>query len=150
MVFSISYVWMWELEYKESWVPKNWCFWTVVVGEDSWESLELQGDQTKGNQSWIFIGKTDAKAKAPILWAPDAKELTYWERPWSWERFRQEEKGMIEEEMVGWHHRLNGHDFEQAPGDGEGQGSLACCSSWGCKIGTWQQVNNNSANYCRG
>ena len=107
------------------------------VGEDSWESLGLQGDQTrrcpKGDPSWIFIGRTDAEAETPILWPPDAKSWLIWKAPDAGKDWRQEEKGTTEGEMVGWHHRLNAHEFEQALGVGDGQGSLACCSSWGRK-----------------
>ena len=100
------------------------------VGEDSWESLGLQEIKPinpKENQLWIFIGRTDAKAEAPILWPPDAKSQLIRKDPDAGKDWRQEEKGMTEDEMVGWHQRLNGHEFEQAPGDNEGQGSLACC-----------------------
>ena len=90
----------------------------------------------KGNQSWIFIGGTDAEA--PILWLPDAKSWLIGKDLDAGKDWRQEEKGMTQDEMVGWHHRLNGHEFEQAPGDGEGQGSLACCSPWGRK--EWTQL----------
>ena len=102
------------------------------VREDSWESLGLQGDQTvnpKGNQSWIFIGRTDAEA--PILWPPYVKNWFIWKDPDAGKDWRQEKKGTTENEMVGWHHQLNGHEFEQALGVGDGQGSLACCSPWG-------------------
>ena len=104
------------------------------VGEDSWESPGLQGDQTvnpKGNQSWIFIGRTNAEA--PILWPPDGKNWLNGKVPDNGKDWRWEEKGMTEIEMVGWHHRLNGHEFEQALGVGDGQGSLTCCSPWGHK-----------------
>ena len=130
--FSSSHVWMWELDYKESWVPKNWWFLNCGVGEDSWESLGLQGDTTnhpKGNQSWIFTGRTDAEA--PILWPPGGKNWLIGKDPDAGKDWRQEEKGMTEDEMVGWHHWLDGHEFEQAPGVADGQGSLACCSPWG-------------------
>ena len=132
---SSSHVWMWELDHKEGWEPKNWCFWTVVLGEDSWESLGLQGDQQvhpKGNQSWIFIGRTDGVAEAPILWPPNVRSQFILKDPGSGKDWRQE-KQTTEDEMVGWHHRLNRHESEQAPGDGERQGSLACCSPWGRK-----------------
>ena len=101
------------------------------VGEHSWESLGLQEDQT--NKSWIFIGRTDAKAEAPILWPPDAKSQLIGKDSDAGKNWRQEEKGMTEDDMVGWHQRLNGRKFEKALGDGEGQGSLACCSPWGWK-----------------
>ena len=129
---------MWELDYKENWAPKNWCFWTVVL-EKSLESpldcREFQPVHPKGNQSWIFIGRTDAEAEAPILWPPDVKNWFTGKDPDTGKDWRQEEMGMTEDEMVGWHDWLNGHEFEQAPGDGEGQGSLVCCSPWGCRVG---------------
>ena len=133
--FSSSHVWMWELDYKESWVPKNWCFWTVVL-EKTFESLlDCKGIQVhpKGNQSWIFIGKTDAEAETPILWPLDVKNWLIGKDPDAGKDWRREEKGMTEDEMVVWHHRLDGPEFEEAPGVGDGQGSLACCSLWGCK-----------------
>ena len=121
---------MWELDHKEGRVPKNWRFWTVVL-EKTLESpvdyKEIKPVNPIGNQSWIFIGKTDAEAKAPIFWPPDAKSQLIRKDPDAGKDWGQEEKGITEEEMVGWHHRL-GHDFEQAPGDDEGQVSLACCS----------------------
>ena len=133
--FSSSYVWMWELDYKESWVPKNWCFWTVVL-EKTLESLldykEIQPVSLKGNQSWIFIGRTDAEGATPIkLWPPDSKNWLIGKDPDAGKDWRQEEKGTTEDETVGWYHRLNGHEFEQAQGVGDGQGSLVCCSPCG-------------------
>ena len=134
--FSSSHVWMWELDYKESWVLKNWCFWTVVL-EKTLERLldfkEIKPANSKGNQSWIFTERTDAEDGAPVLWPPDLKrglngKDSDVEKDWG-----QEEKGTTEDETVGWYHRLNGHEFEQTPGDDEGQGSLACCSPWDCK-----------------
>ena len=101
------------------------------VGEDSWESLGLQGDPT--SQSWIFIGKTDAEAEAPILWPLDVKNWLIGKDPDAEKDWRQEEKRTTEDEMVGWHHLLDRHEFEQALGVGDGQGSLVCCSPWGCK-----------------
>ena len=89
--FSRSHVWMWELYYKESWAPKNWCFWIVVLEKTLKSPLdwkEIQSVNPKGNQSWIFIGRTDAEAEVPILWPPDVKELTHWKRPWCWERLK--------------------------------------------------------------
>ena len=94
---------------------------------------EIKSVNHKGYQSWIFIGRTDAEAEAPILWPPDAKSQFIRKDPDAAKDWRQEKKGMTEDEMVGWHHWLNGHEFEQAPGDSEGQGSLTCCSPWGCK-----------------
>ena len=131
--FSSSHVWMWELDYKEGWSLKNWCFWTVVL-EKSLESpldcKEIKPVHPKGNQSWIFILGTGAEAEAPILCPPDAKRRLIRKDPDAEKYWSQKEKGMTEDEMVGWHYWLNGHEFEQAPGDGEGQGSLVCCSPW--------------------
>ena len=100
--------------------------------ESPFDCKEIQSINPKGNQSWIFIGRTDAEAAAPILWPPDARNWLTGKDPDVGKDWRQEEKGMTEDEMVGWHHRLNGHEFEQAPGVGDGQGSLACWSPWGC------------------
>ena len=115
MVFSCGHVWMWELDYKESWALKNWCFWTVVL-EKTLESplnvKQIQQVHPKGNQSWIFIGRTDAEVETPTLWPPDVKNWLIWRDPHAGEDWRQEEKGMIEDEMVEWHHQLNGHEFE--------------------------------------
>ena len=115
------------------------------VGEDSWESLGLQGDPSvhpKGNQSWMFIGRTDAGAEAPIFWPPDVKNWLILKDCDLGIDWRSEEKGMTEDEVVGWHHRPNGHEFEQVPGIGVAQGSLACCSLWGCKeSGMTEQLN---------
>ena len=126
---------MWELDYKESWVPKNWCFWTVVL-EKTLESplncKEIQLAHPKGNQSWILIGRTDAEDGTPVLWPPDVKSWLIWNDPDTGKDWRQE-KETAEDEMPRWHHRLNGHEFEQAPGVGDGQGGLACCSPWGRK-----------------
>ena len=125
-----------ELDYKECWALKNWCFWTVVLEktlESPLSSKEIQPVHSKGNQSWIFIGKTDAEAESQILWPPDGKNWLLGKDPDSGKDWKQEEKRMTEDEMVGWHHWLDGHEFEQAPGVGDGQGSLACCSPWGRK-----------------
>ena len=103
---------MWELDYKESWVPKNWCFWTVMLEktlESPLDSKEIQPVHPKGNQSWIFIGRTDVEAEAPILWPPHAKNWLIGKDPDAGKDWRWEEKGMTEDEMVGWHHRLDGH-----------------------------------------
>ena len=115
------------------------------TGEDSWESLELQGDPTshrKGNQSWIFIGRTDAEAETPILWPPDAKNWLIGKDPDTRKDWRREEKGVTEDEIVGWHHQLNGHEFEKTVVVGDGQGGLACCSPWGLKeLDTTERLN---------
>ena len=123
---------MWELDHKESWALKNWCFWTVVLvlEKTPLDCKEIKPVNPKENQSWIFIGRTDAEAETPILRPPDAKNWPTGKDPDAGKDWRQEEKGMTEDEMVGWHHRLNKHEFEQAPWVGDGQGSLACCSPW--------------------
>ena len=118
-----GHVWMWELDYKESWMPKNWCFWSVVLEkilESPLDSREIQPVHSKGNQSWIFIGRTvaEAETETPILWPPDAKKLI-WKDPVAWKDWKQESKGTTEDEIVGWHHQLKGHDFEQALRDEE-------------------------------
>ena len=133
--FSSSQVWMWELDYKESWVLKNWCFWTLVLKktlESPLDCREIQPVHPKGNQTWTFIGRTDAEAETPILWLPDGKNWLIRKDPDAGEDWRQEEKGMTKDEMAGWHHQRNGHEFEWASGVGDGQGSLACFSPWGC------------------
>ena len=132
--FSSSHVHMWELDYKESWVPKNWCFWTVMLEKTLESPLDCKGMQPvhpKGNHSWIFIGRTDAEAL--ILWSPNGKNWLIGKDPDAGKDWRREEKGTTEDEMVGWHHWLNGHEFEQALVFGDEQGSLACCSPWGHK-----------------
>ena len=144
--FSNTHVWVWELDYKESWAPKNWCFWTVVLEktlENPLDCKEIPPGNPKGNQFWIFIGRADAEA--PILWPPDAKNGLIWKDPDAGKDWRQEEKGTTEDKMVGQHHGLNGHEFEQALGEGERQGSLACCSPWGRKESDMtEQLNNRS------
>ena len=112
--FSSGHAWMWELDYKGSWAPKNWCFWTVVL-EKTLESLELQGDPTihpKGNQSWIFIGRTNAEAETSILWLPDVKNRLTGKDSDAGKDWRGEKKGMTENKIVGWHHQCDGHEFE--------------------------------------
>ena len=126
---------MWELDGEESWVPKNWCFWTVVL-EMTLESLQedpMNPSYRVDWKDWVFIGRTDVEAETPILWPPDMKSWLIGKDPnarndWGWK-----EEGMTEDEMAGWHHRLNGHEFEWTPGFGDGQGGLACCNSWGRK-----------------
>ena len=130
---------MWELDYKESWAWKNWCFWTVVLDktlESPLDCKEIKPVNHKGNQSWIFIGRTYAEAEAPILGPPDAENWLIWKDPGAGKDWRQEEKGRTEDEMVGWYHWFKGLEFEQAPGVGDGQGSLACCSPWGRRVRT--------------
>ena len=121
---------------KESWALKNWCFWTVVLEktlESPLASREIQPVHPKGDQSWVFIGRTDAEAETPILWPPHAKSWLIGKDPGAGRDWGQEEKGMPEDEMAGWHHRLYGHEFGWTPGVGDGQGGLACCNSWGFK-----------------
>ena len=143
--FSSSQVWMWELDHKESWVPKNCCFWTVVFEktlESPLDCKEIQPVHPKGDQSQVFIGTTDAEAEIPILWPPDAKKWLTGKDPDAGKDWGQEVKEMTEDEMVGWHHWLDGHDFEQVLGVGDGQGGLACCCPWGHKESdTTEQLN---------
>ena len=136
---------MWELDCEESWAPKNWCFGTVVL-EKTLESpldwKEIQPVHPKGDQSWVFIGRTDAKAETPILWPPHVKSWLIGKDPDDSRDWGQEEKGMVEHEMAGWHHRLDGHEYEWTPGVGDAQGGLACCNSWGHKESdTTEQLN---------
>ena len=136
-----------ELDHKEGWAPKNWCFQTVVLEkilESPLDSKKIKPVNTKGNQPWILIWRTDAEAEAPIVWLPDEKSQLIRKDPNAGKDWRQEEKGMTEDEMVGWHHWFNRHKLGQTLGDGEGPGSLACCIPWSCKESnmTWQ-VNNN-------
>ena len=140
-----SQVWMWELDYKESWAPRNWCSSTVVL-EKTLESplhcKEIQPVHPKGDQSWVFIGRSDVEAETPILWPPDAKNWLIWKDPDAGKDWGQEEKGTTEHEMVGWHHQLSGHECGWTPGVGDGQGYLECCGSWGCKESdTTEQLN---------
>ena len=143
--FSSSHVWMWQLEYKESWAPVNLCFWTVVLEKTLRSPLdckEIQPVHPKGKKSWIFIGRTDAETETPILWPPHVKDWLIGKDPDVEKDWRQEEKGTTEDEMVGWHHQCEGHKFEQALGVGDEQGSLACCSPWGHKeLDTTEQLN---------
>ena len=135
--FSSRHVWMWAVDHKEGWTPKNWCFWIVVLEttlESPLDSKEINPVNPKGNQSWFPLGRTDAEAETPVLWPPDAKNWLTGKDPDAGKDWRQEERGMTEDEMVGWRHRLNRHEFKQAPGVSVGQGSLGCCSSWGRKV----------------
>ena len=138
---------MWELNRKEVWALTNWCFWTVVL-EETFESpldcKEIQPVHPKGDQSWIFTGRTDAEAEAPVLWPPDAKSWLIRKDSDVGKDWKQEEKGTTEDRIVGWHHRLNGHEFEQTLGDGKGQGGLACCSLRGRKESDTTEWLNNS------
>ena len=132
--FSSGHVWMWELDCNESWAPKNWCFWTVVLEKTLESPLDCK-DHSKGDQSWVFIGRTDVEAETPILWPPDVKSWLIWKDPDTGKDWEQEEKGATEDEMVGWHHRIDGHEFGWTPRIGNGQGGLVCCSSQGHRVG---------------
>ena len=127
--FSSSHVWMWELDHKESWALKNWCFWTVVLEETLENPLncKIKPVNHKGNQCWIFIGRTDAEAEAPILW-PDAKSWLIGKDPYAGKDWGQEKKEVTENETDGQHHWFKGYELRQTPGDGERQGRLACWS----------------------
>ena len=148
--FSSGHVWMWDLDYKESWAPKNWCFWTVVLEktlESPLDCKEIQPVHSEGDQPWDFFGRNDAKAETPVLWPPHAKSwLTGKDsdagRDWG------QEKGTTENEMAGWHHWLNGRESEWTPGVGDGQGGLACCDSWGRKESdTTERLNWTELNW---
>ena len=132
--FSASHMRMWELDHKEGWALKNWCFQSVVLEktlQSPLDSKDIKPVNPKGNQPWIFIGRTDAEAL--ILWPPDAKSWLAGKDPDAGTDWRQKEKREAENEMVGWHHQFNGHETEQTLGDSGGQRNLVCCSSWGCK-----------------
>ena len=136
MVFPVVMYGMWELDCEESWAPKNWCFWIVVL-EKTLESplncKEIQPVHPKGDQSWMFIGRTDTKAETPILWPPHVKSWLIGKNPDPGRDWGQEQKLMAEDEMAGWHHWLDGHEFEWTLGVSDGQWGLACCDSWGRK-----------------
>ena len=140
----------WELDCTESWVPKYWCFWIMVLQkslESSLDCKEIKPVNPKINQSWTFIGRDDAEAEAPIVWPPDIENWLIGKDPDAGKDWRQEEKGMTEDEMAGWHYWLNGHEFEQALGVDEGQGSLVCCSPW-CgltQLSNWTEASKNSS-----
>ena len=149
--FSSSYAWIWELDYKEKQAPKNWCVWILLLEktlESPLDCKEIQPVHLKGNQSLIFIGRTDADAKTPILWPPDVKNWLTGKDSDSGKDWGQEEKGMTEDEMARWHHQLNGHEFDQALGVVDEQGSLACCSPCDRKESdttewlNWAMLNN--------
>ena len=125
-----------ELDCKESWAPKNWCFWTVMSEktlESPFDCREIKSVNPKGNQSWTLVGRTDSEAETLELWPLDVKNWLTGKDPDAGKNWRQEEKGTTEDEMAGWHHRCNGHEFEWTPEVDDGQGGLACCDSWGRK-----------------
>ena len=124
--------------FSMSWVPKNWCFWTVVLErtrESPLDCKEIQPVHSEGDQPWVFFGGNDAKAEAPVLWPPHEKSWLIGKDPDAGRGWGQEEKGTTEDEMAGWHHWLDGHEFEWTPGVGDGQGGLVCCPSWGHRVG---------------
>ena len=127
---------MWDLKHKEGWALKNWCFQTEVLEktlESSLDCKEIQPVHSKGDQSWVFIGRIDPEAETPIIWSPDARSWLIGKDLDAGKDWGQEEKGTTEDEMIWWHHRLNGHGFGWTPGVGDGQGGLACCGSWSLK-----------------
>ena len=142
---------MWELDCEESWAPKNWCFWTVVLEktlESPLDCKEVQPVHPKGDQSWACIGRTGAKAETLVLWPPHVKSWPIGKHPNAGRDWGQEEKGTTEDEMAEWHHRLNGHEFEWTPGVGDGQGGLACFDSWGHKeLDLTERLNWTELNY---
>ena len=141
---------MWELDNKKDWALKNWCLWTIMLEktlESPLDSKEIKPVNPKGNQPWIFIGIT-FWGWTSNTWPPDAKSWLVGKDPDAGKDWRQEEKAMTEDEMVGWHHWLNGHEFEQTSEDCEGQGSLACCSPWRYKQSDMtEQVNNKNSSF---
>ena len=134
--FSIGHVWIWELDCEESWAPKNWCFWTVVLEktlESPLDCKEIQPVHSVGDQPWDFFGRNDAEAETLVLWPPHVKSWLIGKDSDAGRDWGQEEKATTEDEMAGWHHRLYGHEFEWTPGVGDGLGGLACYNSWGRK-----------------
>ena len=138
------------LDRKEDWAPRNWCFWIVVLKktlESPLDSKEITLVKPKKNPLWIFIGRTDDEAEAPILWPPDAKSQVTGKDPDAGKNWVLEEKGKTEDEIVGWHHRLNGHEFEKTPEDSEGPGTMACCSLWVTESDITEQLNKSNSPY---
>ena len=150
--FYSGLVWMWELACEESWVLKNWCFWTVVLEktlESPLDCKEIQPIHSEGDQPWDFFGRNDAKAETPVLWLPHAKSWLIGKDSGAGRDLEQEEKGTTEDEMAGLHHWLNGRESEWTPGVGDGQGGLACCDSWGRKESdTTQQLKWTELKHC--
>ena len=145
-VLSSSHVWMWELNHKEGWMLKNWYFQIMMEKtlESPLDNKEIKPVNPKGNQPWIVIGRTDAEGEAPIFWPPDANSWLIAKDPNAGKDWGQEEKGAVEDEMVGAHHWLNGHEFEQTPGDSKGQGNVVYCSPWDHKaLDRTEWLNDN-------
>ena len=149
--FSSSHVWMWEMDYKESWMLKTWYFWTMVLEKTLESSLDckIKPVNPEGNQFWIFIGRTDAEAEAPILWLPDAENWLIGKDTDAGKDWRHEEKGMTEDKMVGWHHQLYGHEFEQVLGVGDWQAWCAAVHgvskkrAWLSEWLNWTELKRN-------
>ena len=143
--FSVSHVQMWALDHNEGWAPKNWCFWIVVLEktlESPLDFMEIQPVHPKGDQSWVFIRRNDVEGETPILWPPDAKSWLIWKDPDARKDRGEEEKETTEDEMVGWHHQLDGYGFGWNLGVCDGQGGLACCGSWVHKeLDTTERLN---------
>ena len=151
--FSSGHVWMWDLDCEENWAPKSWCFWSVVLEKTPASPLdckEIQPVHPEGDQSWVFIGGTDAEVETSILWPPHAKSWLVGKDPGAGKDWGQEEKGMTEDEMAGWHHWLDGREFGWTPGVGDGQGGLACCDWWGCKESITTEWLNWTGLDCKG
>ena len=150
MVFFSSHVWMWDLDHRNIWELKNWCFWTVVLEktlESPLDYKKIQPVHPKGYQSCVFFGRTDVEAETPIHWPSDVKIWLIWKDP---DAGKEEEKGMTEKDMVGWHHQLNGHEFGWTPGVGDGQGGLACGGSWDHKeLDTTERLNWTELNWMK-
>ena len=135
--FSCGHVWIWELDCEESWAPKNYCFWTLMLEktpENPLDCKEIQPVHSEGDQPWVFFWRNDAKPETPVLWPPHMKSWLIGKDSYAGRDWGQEDKGKAEDEMAGWHHRLDGHEFEWTPGVSDGQGGLAWCDSWGHKV----------------
>ena len=152
--FSSGLVWMWELDCEENWAPKNWCLWTLVLEktlESPLDCKEIQLVHSEEDQPWDFFGRNDAKAETPVLWPPHAKSWLIGKYSDAGTDWGQEEKGMTEDEMAGWHHWLDGRESEWTPGVGDGQGGLICCDSWGRKesdmTDNWTELNIGDYGY---
>ena len=143
--FSSSHVWMWELDCEESWAPKNWCFWTVMLEKTLESPLDCKENQpvhSKRDQSWVFFGRNDAKVETPVFWPPHVKNWLIGKDSDAGRDWGHKEKWMTEDEMAGWHHWVDGYESEWTPGVANGQGGLVCCDSWGCKESdTIEQLN---------
>ena len=138
---------MWELDCEEGWAPKNWCFWTVVLEktlESPLDCKEIQPVHSEADQPWVFFGRNDAKAETPVLWPPHVKSWLIGKDSDAGRDWGQEEKGMTEDEMAGWHHLLDGPESEWTPGVGDGQVGLACCDSW---LRDWTELNWSISKY---